>query len=131
VPRTTPVALHLTTAFLQIGFVGGVLAFLPGGSWLDVDRFEYPKELVVHACALAAAICALVAARRAALCKRDFLLLGFIGLGLMSTLGAPNRWLAWRAIAVSISSFAVYQAARVLASRGHAMRLFAVAAGGA
>jgi O-antigen ligase len=130
-PRTAPVALHLATVLLQIGLVGGVLALLPGGSWLDLDRFEYPKELVLNACALAAAACALVAVQRAAIYKRDLPLLGFIALGLLSTLGAPNRWLAWRALAVSISSFAVYQVARLSASRGHATRLFAVAAGSA
>lgn len=113
-----------------VGLVACVLAFADSG-WLfaDVDRFDYPKELVMHACVLAAAALCALAARRIALSLVDTLWLAFLGLSLVSMIAAspPNLWMAARAIALSVTTAAAFWTARFLVGHGYRRALLVTA----
>ena len=102
---------------LGAGALACVLAVLPYRSF-DLDRFFAPKELALHAAALAAGLAALVSARRMSLTKADHVLVVWLMLSAASALFATNHWLAYRALAVSMSGAVIFWSARAAASAG-------------
>jgi O-antigen ligase len=123
---------------LQLGALLVVLAALP---WkvFELDRFFVPKELVLHAVALAATLLALRAGgpgissgnaspEEGAPADRggvladprlvDLALAAYLVLGLASALAATNPWLAARALALSASGAALFWTGRRLAAVG-------------
>ncbi len=120
---------RLALRVLQAGVILAVLAVSPRHVF-DLDRFLVPKELVLHATAFLSALLAWPAMRRAGVSKSDKLLAIYLVLGLLSALFATNRWLGWRAFAISASSVLLLLVSRGLreAGLGRAV-LKAVAAG--
>ena len=104
-----------------------VLAAAPYKTF-DLDRFFVPKELVLHVVALAATLLCLVQARRLALGRADQLIGLFLAVSIVSALFATNWWVAGRAVAISLSSAAVFWSARAVARAGLARPLLAALA---
>jgi len=100
---------------LAAGAVAVILAASPR-TVFDLDRFLVPKELALHATAFVAGVCTL---RRMRWTRTDWLLLAFLGLSALSALLATNKWLGFRALAVSASGVVLFWAARALADAGH------------
>lgn len=96
--RRERLALHL----VQLGVIVVVLIALPYKTF-DLDRFFVPKELVLHATAVGAALLCLGGKRRLSMSGADLCLAGFLILSLVSAVFAQNWWLAGRAVAISIS----------------------------
>lgn len=82
----------------------------------DLDRFLAPKEVALHAAALVAGLALLAGAARASLGRADLSLMAWMALSAASALFATNHRLAFRALAVTVSSVVVFWAARRLAS---------------
>ena len=82
---------------LQAGAVAIVLAAIPAPLF-DLDRYQVPKELVLHVAAFGAAALAMRRVRRIPIALVDLLLLAFAALSAVSAALAPNGWLAFRAI---------------------------------
>jgi O-antigen ligase len=112
---------------LQAGAIAVVLAAAPYKQF-DLDRFFVPKELVLHVVALGAALLCLTRARRLALGRADQLLGLFLLASIVSAIFATNWWLAARAVAISLSSAAVFWSARSLSRAGLARPLLAALA---
>ena len=112
---------------LQFGAVAVVLAAAPYKSF-DLDRFFVPKELVLHVVALGATLLCLAKARRLALGRADQLLGLFLIVSVVSAVFATNWWLAGRAVAISLSSAAVFWCARAMSRAGLARPLLAAVA---
>lgn len=112
---------------LQFGAIAVVLAAAPYKAF-DLDRFFVPKELVLHATALAATLLCLPRARRLGLGRVDQLLALFLAVGVLSALFATNWWLAGRAVAVSLSGAACFWSARAVSRAGLARPLLAALA---
>jgi O-antigen ligase len=112
--RAAPPAL----AVLCAGVVLCTLAFLPHAGPRLPDDYMVPRELVLHATALAAAVLCLARAGRVRLGADDLLLAGFALLGVLAYGGAANPWLATRAIGLTVSGVAVFWCARALAREG-------------
>jgi O-antigen ligase len=110
---THAVALGLLAA----GAVAVALAALPYKTF-DLDRFFVPKELVLHATAALTALALLWRAPRLELTRVDTLLAAFLGLSVISSVLSTNWWLAWRALAVSLSGVVVFWCARAVARAG-------------
>jgi O-antigen ligase len=102
---------------LQASAVAVVLAALPYPLF-ELDRYTIPKELVLQAAALAAALLCLTSARRLAVFAVDALLAGFLLLSVLSTLLATNGWLAFRALGVSLAGVTLFWCARTVARAG-------------
>ncbi len=100
------------------GIIIAVLIALPY-KLFELDRYFVPKELILHAVALAAAM--LLLARRSSLSfdLGDGLLAIFLLWSAGSALFATNYWLAQRALGVSVSSAIVFWGTRLAADRGH------------
>lgn len=77
----------------------------------DLDRFFIPKELVLHLTALLAGAFTLRARRESA---TDALLLAYLALSLLSAAFAQNRWLGFRAAAITASGVVLFRAARAV-----------------
>lgn len=123
---TNRIALRL----VQLGTIAIVLASLPYKPF-DLDRYFVPKELVLHTCALLAALFCLVGRDgdgRIRVSFVDGLLLGFLALSAASAAMAPNLWLAQRAISISLSGVALFWVARALARSGLRRGLVSAAA---
>lgn len=101
--------------------LGAVLVVLVAAPYkaFDLDRFFIPKELVLHATAMLAALACLVGRRRLELGWVDVALVLFLLLGLLSSVLATNHWVAARAVAISLSGVALYWVARALRHTGH------------
>lgn len=112
---------------LQFGAVAVVLAAAPYKSF-DLDRFFVPKELVLHVVALGATLLCLAKARRLALGRADQLLGLFLIVSVVSAVFATNWWLAGRAVAISLSSAALFWCARAMSRAGLARPLLAAVA---
>ncbi|HKT10048.1 MAG TPA: O-antigen ligase family protein, partial [Gemmatimonadaceae bacterium] len=104
-------------ALLAAGALAVALAALPYKTF-DLDRFFVPKELVLHAAAALTALVLLWRAPRLELTRIDTLLVAFLGLSLLSAVLSTNWWLAWRALAVSLSGVAVFWCAGAVARGG-------------
>jgi O-antigen ligase len=98
---------------LQVGAIAVVVAVSTYFAF-ELDRFFVPKELVLHVTAVVAGAMAM---RRIELTRRDWLLTGFLGLSVLSTVFATNPWLAARAVAISASGILLFWAARVAGPR--------------
>jgi O-antigen ligase len=116
-PRPTPALL-----VLQAGAVLVVLAALPYHRF-SLDRYTIVKELVLLAAALGAALLCLRPARQVTVLLVDPLIAAYLVLSLASALFAGNRWLAARALGVSLAGAALFWSARTVARRGHARPL--------
>ncbi|HVG24411.1 MAG TPA: O-antigen ligase family protein [Thermoanaerobaculia bacterium] len=95
---------------LQIGAIAVVLVATVHPSF-DLDRFLVPKELVLHVTAL---IAGALTWRFRQLARADYALLGFLLLSALSLAAATNPWLAFRALALSVSSYVIFRAARAV-----------------
>src|SRR6185503_13399778 len=111
--RRERLALHL----VQLGLVLVVLIALPYKTF-DLDRFFVPKELVLHATAVIAALLCLGGRRRLELSFTDLCIAGFLGLSLVSSVLAQNWWLAGRAVAISISGALLFWVGTTLRAAG-------------
>jgi hypothetical protein len=98
------------TVVIVIGAIAVVVVASPRAIF-DLDRFFVPKELVLH---VTAAIAGLLTLRRM---RPDWLLTAFLGLSAVSALLATNKWLGFRALAVSVSGVVLFWAARTLDER--------------
>src|SRR5688572_4848986 len=119
---------------LQLGALAVVLAASPY-KLFELDRFFVPKELVLHLTA-ALAIWWTVGRRRPdpeparwRPTAVDLALAAYLALSVVSAALAANRWLAARALAISVSGGAIFWAGRALARRGLGRQLLATAAG--
>jgi hypothetical protein len=104
------------TILLVAGFAV-VLAALPYPVF-ELDRYTFPKELVLELGAMAAALVCLASARRLALFAVDALLALFLLVSALSTLAASNRWLGLRALGVTLAGAALFWSARSVARAG-------------
>ena len=112
-------AARAAAVVIQVAAFAIVLAALPYPIF-QLDRYTFPKELVLGVAALAASLLCLSAARRLTLFAVDALLIGFLALSLVSTLLATNGWLAFRALGVSAAGAALFWCARTIARAGRA-----------
>jgi O-antigen ligase len=92
---------------LQLGAIAIVFAATVHHSF-DLDRFLVPKELVLHVTALLAGAFTFRTRTR----RVDYALFGFLLLSAVSVVFATNPWLGVRALAVSVSGYLIYRAAR-------------------
>jgi hypothetical protein len=122
---TMPARLALRV--LQIGAIAVVLAVTTFHAF-ELDRFFVPKELVLHLAAALAGLLAMRALWRMSVTRVDLLLAGYLGLSALSALFATNRWLAFRALAVTVSSILLFWIARTLREAGQARPLLGVLA---
>jgi hypothetical protein len=60
----------------------------------ELDRFFLPKEVVLHATAALVALLVIPGRREWSWSRTDLLLLGYLGLTLLSAVFATNGWLA-------------------------------------
>ena len=102
---------------LQAGAVGVVLAAIPAPLF-DLDRYQVPKELVLHLAGFGGAALALARARRLPISLVDLLLVAFATISATSAALAPNGWLAFRALGVTLSGLAVFWTAHAIARDG-------------
>jgi O-antigen ligase len=110
-------ASRMATGIIVAGAVGVVLAALPYPVF-ELDRYTFPKELVLLATALAAALVCLASARRLTVFMVDALLGGYLVVSAVSTLGAGNGWLAFRALGVSLAGAGLFWCARTVSRAG-------------
>ncbi len=114
-----PVTLGPTRAerwslrILQLGAIAVVLSVTSYKAF-ELDRFFVPKELTLHLTALIAGLLAVHTFRRAVFSAVDALLLGWLALGLVSSVLATNIWAGTRALAVTTSGVAIFWIARAL-----------------
>jgi O-antigen ligase len=99
------------------GAFGCVLASMPSPLF-DLDRHAVPKELVLHLTATAAGVLCLLRSRRLALAPVDLFLTGWLLLGALSCLAAPNPGLGARALAIAGSGAVLFWVSRRLAAEG-------------
>jgi O-antigen ligase len=104
---------------IQLAAFAIVLAALPYPIF-QLDRYTYPKELVLGLAALAATLLCLSSARRLTVFAVDAPLLGFLAVSAVSALFATNGWLAFRALGVSLAGAALFWCARTIARAGRA-----------
>jgi O-antigen ligase len=113
--RTMPTRLALRV--LQIGAIAVVLAVTTFHAF-ELDRFFVPKEFVLHLAAALAGLLAIRALWLMTVTRVDLLLAGYLSLSALSALLATNRWLAFRALAVTASSILLFWIARSLRDAG-------------
>ena len=106
---------------------GALLVVLAAAPYklFDLDRFFVPKELALHAFALALAL-PLLRRGRLTLDREGLPLFLYMVLGAAGALFAPDRWLAARALTVTLSGAALFWRAR--AADGETRRFIAGAA---
>jgi O-antigen ligase len=102
---------------LGAGAFACVLLVLPYRSF-DLDRFFAPKELALHTAAFVAGIAAIAASPRLTFTRADAGLIAWLLFSAGSALVVTNHWLAFRAVALTVSGAAVFWAARRLAGAG-------------
>jgi len=113
---------RLALRVLQIGAIAVILAVTAFHAF-ELDRFFVPKELVLHLAAALAALFVIGALWRMSVTRVDLLLAGYLALSALSALMATNRWLAFRALAVTASSILLFWIARTLRDAGLARPL--------
>ena len=114
---------------LQIGSIAVVLASLPYKTF-DLDRYFVPKELVLHVCAVVAAVLLLRARPRLTLTVTDGVLVAFLLTGVLSSAFGVNPWAAERALAISCSGVALFWSASAVRRGGLVSPLLAALAVG-
>lgn len=113
---------RLSLRILQFGAIAVVLA-VSTLTLFDLDRFFVPKELVLHVVAALAGVFAVRAIARGSFTRVDFWLACFLGWSALSALFATNRWLGFRALAISASGVLIFWTARALREAGLARPL--------
>jgi O-antigen ligase len=114
---------------LVVGAIAMVLAAVPYRLF-DLDRFLAPKELALHAAALALALVSLRRVMTLEMSRTDLLLACYLALSVASAWSASDHWLSTRALAITLSGAAVFWASRAAAQTG-ARRTIVAAAGAA
>src|SRR5436853_1603515 len=99
---------------IQLGAIAVVLAATVLTAF-DLDRFLVPKELVLHLTATIAGLLTLHFARRGS--RVDLLLVVYLALTAASLFFAQNRWLGFRALAITASGVVLFWSARALEPR--------------
>jgi O-antigen ligase len=122
VDRETPRGGRAALRLLQLGALAVVVAVTTFHAF-ELDRFFAPKELVLHLTAVAAGMFALRGLRWLSFTRVDRLLLAYVALSAVSALFATNRWLSFRALAISASAILVFWIARLLREAGLARPL--------
>ncbi len=99
---------------MKLFIAGALLVVLAAVPYpiFDLDRFFAPKELVLHAFALALVLPVLRRAKTLSLDRTDLALALYVLIGAVSALFAPDGWLASRALAVSLSGAIIFWSAR-------------------
>jgi O-antigen ligase len=110
-------SMPIDRIMIALGAALAVLAAVPYRAF-DLDRFIIPKELALHALALALLLPALRRARRFEPGPADLALAAYLLLSFAGALFAPDHWLAARALALSLSGAAVFWGARACAAGG-------------
>src|SRR5512147_929573 len=108
---------RLAAVVIQAAAFVIVLAALPYPVF-ELDRYTFPKELVLSVAALAATLLCLASARRLTVFVVDALLVAYLGVSAVSALLATNGWLAFRALGVSLAGAALFWCARTVARAG-------------
>jgi hypothetical protein len=126
-PPSRPARLALLV--LAAGALGIIVAVQPCKTF-ELDRFFVPKELVLHVTAMVAGLLALRGVDRLRLSSADDVLAAFFALTVLSSLFAPNWYLAFRSVAITGSSLVVFWSCRRLAREGLARPLLIVLAAG-
>jgi O-antigen ligase len=108
---------RIALVLLAVAAVAIVLAAAPYKTF-DLDRYFVPKELVLNASALIAALLCIHRCQRATLSLVDVLLAAFLVAGLVSAVFATNFWAAERALAISFAGAAVFWVASALRGAG-------------
>jgi len=111
---------HFALRTVVIGAVAVGVAATPYFAF-DLDRFFVPKELVLHLTAFLAGLFALRALRRSEATRADRFLLLYLLLSAISALLATNRWLGFRALAISVSGVLLFRIGRALHARADAL----------
>ena len=109
--------MRVALRLLQLGAIAVVVAVSTFHTF-ELDRFFVPKELVLHATALLAALFAFNALRRMTFTRVDLLLAVYLALSAISAALATNRWLGLRALAISASAVLLFWTARALRGAG-------------
>jgi O-antigen ligase len=112
---------------VQLGVVLIVLIALPYKTF-DLDRFFVPKELVLHATAVIAALLCLGGRERIGMTRADIYLAWFLVLSLVSMVFAGNWWLASRAVSITISGVLLFWVGVTLRQAGLQRQLVAAVA---
>lgn len=116
VPEANP-AERLALRVMQFGAITIVLV-VSTLHLFELDRFFVPKELALHVTAVVAGLLAVRALWRLGITRVDLLLAGYLVLSALSAMMATNRWLALRALAISVSGVVLYRTARALRNAG-------------
>ena len=112
---------HYLVALLIAGAVAIILVGIRSSVY-DLDRYSFPKAMVLHGVALLALPVLLARWRRIELGSVDALLVAFVGWSAVAALLARNHWLALAGFGLSFSGLIVYLAARQIApARGRAL----------
>ncbi len=125
-PASEPVARarvgdYYLLALLMAGAVAIILVGIRSSVY-DLDRYSFPKAMVLHAVALLALPVLLARWKQIELGAVDALLALFVAWSGASTLLAHNHWLALAGFGLSFSGWIVYLAARQIAPvRGRAL----------
>jgi Lipid A core - O-antigen ligase and related enzymes len=110
-------AERLALRVMQFGAIAVVLV-VSTLHVFELDRFFVPKELALHLTAVAAGLLAVRGLWRLGITRVDRLLACYLVLSALSAVMATNRWLALRALAISVSGIVLYRTARALRDAG-------------
>jgi O-antigen ligase len=120
---------RIAVYLLAIGAIVVVLAAAPYKAF-ELDRYFVPKELVLHVCATVGAFLCISTRRKISLTGVDLLLAAFLVTSVLSAVFSTNRWLAERAVAISLSGAALFWVAGTLRRAGFARALIVALATG-
>jgi O-antigen ligase len=121
------VNIRAARRILQIGALLAMAAVIRGPLF-DLDRFQVPKELVLHLAAFGALVVVLRSARSLSFGVVDCLLIGYALVSSIAAVAAPNGWLAFRAMGITWAGLACFWSGRAIAEAGLARPLLAVLA---
>lgn len=113
---------RIAAGVIQAAAFAAVIAALPYPIF-QLDRYTFPKELILGSAALAASLLCLGSARRLTVFMVDALLVGFLAVSAVSAMFAANGWLAFRALGVSLAGAALFWCARAIARAGRGKAL--------
>lgn len=119
--------INAALRLLQAGTIAVVLVASTYKAF-ELDRYFVPKELVLHATALA---CGLLIARVFRESRRDpvdTFLVAYLAVSALSAVFATNHWLAIRSLCISASGILIFWTARALRDAGLARPLLSAIA---
>jgi putative inorganic carbon (hco3(-)) transporter len=115
-------AISLALFTVQAGLVLVQCAVMSVGG--SLDGYTIPKELVLHAGALVAAMFLVKGGpRRLAFGAAELAIVLALALGVLSSLGSVNPWWALRAVALSVSGAVMFAVSAALARAGRGRHL--------